>query len=639
MVNMQNAGTDVYYNGVWLRNCLTRQFDQTVEYDESGADRLFTKFTISVESLVSEDITEWGDCHGVVFERDNFNTASAQLKMSALHGLLSTPRQQFEYYQSGTVLIAANSYTTTDAGGNRLFGLMTDLHNGPRPISVSIQHVIAHKCYRVIFTIELALLICGDSPWPSTSDFQGLFGAKADVMQNRRLLSNRFSIEEVRDGSFYNTRTVIGRARVAHIDLWNMAIRYLLLPMLPAGYKRESIQFTHAANGLDVAYRVVDRQRYAAPPWPAIDFAGNHTEATGIDGVNSQGSISVRMVGQPGTAKKYLLLAAITVTEARIGKLGKLGTPDNHVIPRHIQITDVLQDNVVELSVQFDRHGVGTPETRFANAMFDRLGLLPSIFALKGDQNIRPDGRPINSDVWGGDIDGAGAPDPWGYETMPPYGVFAQYFQDGCWPIHLTPDGPGYRKPPFEGSYQQSDSVRTEYQRGSDGLGGEPPPAEQWTGAASEEHKAFPYTAVEVRTDYFNNYGWVSLPTLRDNIEPAEGDVVLTKLHGTVCSKNVFVTAKRVGQQPKLPKIDLEYTDDNGIQYVLDELHTEFVAPRQMGNGFDFEYEISVRLTYLMSRGIKTDDNLTFGSLPWDNTTKEANKVSLAEDQQDGNMV
>ena len=49
--------TDVFYNGVWLRNCLTRQFDQTVEYDESGTDRIFTRVTITVEAIVAEDLS------------------------------------------------------------------------------------------------------------------------------------------------------------------------------------------------------------------------------------------------------------------------------------------------------------------------------------------------------------------------------------------------------------------------------------------------------------------------------------------------------------------------------------------------------------------------------------------------------
>jgi hypothetical protein len=641
-----NEGTDVFYNGVWLRNCLTRQFDQTVEYDESGTDRLFTRFHITVENLVSENITEWGECHGALLNRTDLNHADAQTKMSALHGLLSVPRQYFEYRQGGVALIKADSNVAIDSVAGAVFQTTTDLNNGPKPKVVSIQHVIANKCYRVTFAIEICLLLCGELN--DTTTFAnvnwaslGLTGPKASAAINRKLLSNRFSIEEVRDGSFYNTRTVIGRARVAHPALWDLTIRYLLLPMLPFGYKRESLQFTHNSDGLDVAYRIVDRQRYAAPPWPAIDFHGTHTEATGMDGVISQGSVSVRMLGQPGTAKKYLLMAAIAVVESRIGKLGRLGEADTKVITDHIQITDVLHENVVEIAIAFRRFGEEEAQSsRFANVMYQRLGLLPSVFALQGNATVRSDGRPANSDLW------TFAPDPWGYEGHPPYGVFAQFLQDGCWPVHMTPDTSGYTGPPLESRYPQLDeesgSRGGSYQNGGDDLGSEPPPPDQsYSDRASEDHKALPYTDVEVKIDYFNDYGLVALPFIKSGSsdEPENDDVLITRLHAPTCRKNIFLTAKRVGAQPKIPKLDYDYTDANGIRYRLDEFHPEFTAPRLMANGLDFEYQINARLVYLMSRALKQDDELSFGSLPWDNTTKTENKVSLNTDQQDEEMA
>ncbi len=637
-----NAGTDVFYNGVWMRNCLTKQFDQTVEYDESGTDRIFTRFNITVENIISENIHEWGECHGILLNRTDLNNSDAQTKMSALHGLLSVPRQHFEYQQGGQTLIAANSNVAIDSVAGAIFQTSTDLNNGPKPRAVSIQHVIANKCYRILFSIEVCLLLCGewnDSDTFANVRFQNLVGPKASAAINRKLLSNRFSIEESRDGNFYNTRTVIGRARVAHPALWDLTVRYLLLPMLPYGYKRESMQFTHNADGLDVAYRITDRQRYAAPPWPAIDFQGTHTEATGMDGVMSQGSVSVRMQGQPGTAKKYLLMAAISVVEARIGKLGRLGEVDAKVIADHIQITDAIHENLVELSVAFRRFGDDSQQQRrFANIMYERLGLLPSVFALQGDATVRPDGRPANSDLW------TFAPDPWGGEGMPPYGVFAQFLQDGCWPVHMTPDTSGYTGPPLESRYPQmeSDDTSRSYQNGGEDIGTEPPPpGEGYLSRASDDHKALPWTHTEVKIDYFNDYGMVALPFIKysSGDEPGDGDVLITRLHAPTCRKNIFMTAKRAGAQPKIPKLDYRYTDKNGITYVLDEFHPEFTAPRQMANGLDFEYQINARMVYLMSRAIKEDDELSMGSLPWDNTTKDENKVSINKDQQDEEMA
>jgi hypothetical protein len=280
------AGTDVYYNGVWLRNCLTTQFDQTVEYDESRTDRLYTRFDITVETLVSEDIEDWEECHGAVFNRTDINHWNSQDKMAALHTVLSVPRGEFKYVQGGNTLLRANAEIGLNQEVGAYFLDSTDLNNGPKPRNVSIRHVIANKAYRVTFSIEVCVLFCGSLG--NVQQFNTILnnelqGPKAFGSVNRKLLSNRFSIEETRDGSFYNTRTMIGRARVAHPALWDTSVRYLLLPMLTYGYKRESISFTHSSDGLDVAYRVIDRQRYAAPPWPAVDFQGNHTEATGFN--------------------------------------------------------------------------------------------------------------------------------------------------------------------------------------------------------------------------------------------------------------------------------------------------------------------------------------------------------------------
>jgi hypothetical protein len=655
-MSLGSEGTEVYYNGVWLRNCITKQLDQSVEYDESGTDRLFTRFHITVESLVAE--SSLPQCLGTDFDSLSLDLSDAQTKMSALHGLLSVPRQEFIYKQGGVVLVAANALTAAGVQTSQsapatgpLFLTTTDLNNGPQPKNVSIQHVIANRCYRITFSIELCLLLCGplaDVTLFANSRTNATTGPKVDPLLNRRLLSNRFAIEESRDGSFLNTRTLIGRARVAHKDLWDLSVRYLLLPLLPFGYKRENISFTHSANGLDVAYRVVDKQRIAAPPWPAIDFAGNHTEATGIDGVNSMGSISVRMVGQPGTAKRYLLLSAIAVVESKIGKLGKFGEVDKHVLVEHIQISDVLHENVVELSLQYKRHaetvempwGPEVPrEERFANVMYQRLGLLPGVFALRsgGDQTIRQDGRPLNSDPW------PDAPDAWGWEGVPPYGVFAQFWQDGCWPEHYSPDLTGYTayEPTREYPRKEEEETPPPSFSMSDILGTDPPPPDEYENKASDEHKSLPYTHVEVKIDYFNDYGMVALPFIKysSGDEPGDGDVLITRLHAPTCRKNIFLTAKRAGAQPKIPKVDYRYTDKNGITYVLDEFHPEFTAPRLMADGLNFEYQINARMVYLMSRAIKEDDELSMGSLPWDNTTKDENKVSINKDQQDEEMA
>ena len=658
-MSLSDSGTNVYYNGVWLRNVLTKQFDQTVEYDSTGTDRIYTKFIISVESIVSDDeLHQLAGCTGASFVSGNVaanvaNFSNAQYKMQMLQSLLSVPRQRFEFWQGQNMFFAATSQlgaasSSQSYTGPKWFNNETDLDNGPKPRSVSISQVIANRCYRISFSIECCVLLC------LLNDGSTDFANFSPQAMNRRLLSNRFSIEEVRDGNFFNTRMIIGRARVAHIGLWDMGLRYLVMPILPNGYKRESVHFTHADNGLDMLYRVTDRQRYAAPPWPAVDFQGTHTEATGIDGVHSEGSVSVRMIGSPGTSKQWLLAACVVVAETKIGKIGPAGQEGEtapHVLVNHLQISDVLQDNVIELNIQFQRHGDYVPEPTsrsgehnepepqgFVAKMASKLGVLPGVFVLRsgGDQSVRLDGRPANSDPWPVNQD------PWGYEAFPPWGRFCTSLQDGCIPDHATATL-GYRGPAYTETPSGQDTEERHDYRNS--LGDEPPPPpppKEGEKQPSEEHQNAPYTFIEVRTDYFNDYGFVALPFIKStsgNDEPEDNDVLITRLHAPVCRKNLFMTAKRVGAQPKFPKLDYRYTDANGITFVLDEFHPEFLAPRMMADKINMEYQINARIVYLMSRALKQGDDLTAGTLPWDNQTKVDNKVSINTDQQDEEMA
>lgn len=654
--NTSDKGTDVIYNGVHLRNVLTRTFDQSVQYDDSGTDRMFNRFNISVESLVSDsDLSEWvatlSDHLGADGAPLNPGGAllTSQQKLQIVHALLSVPRQNFIYRQGDATVVEAvasitsqNQSSQSSFGGDR-FSPATDLDNGPKPRSVQVTQVIANRVYRIAFSIEVCLLYCGDFPAEVQLDNGARTPEKRSALTQRRLLSNRFSIDETRDGNFYNTRVLMGRARVAHMDLWSEAIRILVLPSLQPGYKREQVQFVVDPNGLDMSYRVVDKQRYAAPPYPATDFSGVHQETTGIDGAVSQGAISVKVFGSPDALKKALLLVAISIIQCRIGQFGKIAELDDNVVPEQVTITDVLQENVVEVSVQYMRKG-GTgkdKEERWLDIMTKRLGLLPSVAILQldpklvqqgktdiGDENYyRVDGRAPNTDIW------PVPSSPW--DDGAPYGIFAQYLQDGCVPVHSTPDTfytdevnpEDSERPPARTATVSTTPIGEDVDKypGGDVEGGV---------QVSQEQQSFPYTHVEIRSDYANDYGYVSLPKFSDAVAPADGDVVITKLHAGTCKKTVFFSAKRQGGQPNIPEIQPVQVDKNGIVYVLDEMHPEYVAPRLMPDQQNFEYEINMRLNYHMSRALKTSDKLSLGSLPWDTTTREDNETTLDQDRQ-----
>ena len=702
--------TDVYYNGVWLRNCLTRQFDQAVEYDESGTDRLFTRVTITVEAIVAEDlqssfllppgyrpdnssatnispfeIYNEGQCIGTHFTGQQYyqnqNSEpytpydfapgrfgpdnSAPEKMRWVHGLLSVPRQPFLYLNNNILLLRAHNNNTNGPDGfaDDEEDRDNDLDNGPKPKFVNITQVLGSRAYRIVFGIEICRLICGnpdlnynsgpndyesmaDDAWCGTASesWAALWGTqKVNRKANERILSNRFSIDESRDENFYVTRTLTGKARVRDVRFWNQGIRYLLLPGLPRGYQRISQQFITSANGLEITYRVVDKQRYAAPPFPGTSFSGVHMEKTGMDGAHSHGVVQVQINGGPTSSKKGLLAAAISIVESRIGKPSKkeIGETDEHCLIRDFAVTDVLHENAISVSVQFERHAPaeGADENaKWGNVFWHKLGLLPDVDTLlyQDGGNFRKDGEQYNRDQWP-------IPVPW--DDGAPYGIFSQYLQDGCCPWHFTPHStlaeelePDTAEPDYTQAPSQSSTQSRAYL--GDIRPDPVPPYRQGYEALDSEHIELPYTVYEVSSDYDTDKGLVALPIASDDPESEnENPCIIARIKTAVCRKTVFVSAKRVGANPKFPSIKDSFTDDNGISYFLDEYHPEFKGAKRMANGMDYEYEMHLRLVYLMSRPLKPSDKITYGVLPWDTADKKDHLVDLSASNQDERLV
>ena len=698
--------TDVYYNGVWLRNCLTRQFEQTVEYDESGTDRLFTRVNIVVEAIVAENLdsifqTPTGfrtDNSGVSFPGFNSynegycigthfagalygqnkapewyhpsqfgagangpdNTAPEKIRW--VHGLLSVPRQEFLYYNNLILMLRAYNPNTNGPTGWAENEILQDqdLDNGPKPKFVNITQVLGSRAYRITFGIEICRLICKVPPYPTndnagelpgqeewcgtaTPEWANLWGSeKVNERINRALLSNRFSIDESRDDNFYVTRTLTGKARVRDPSMWRLGIRYLLLPGLPRGYQRVHQQFVTAPNGLDITYRVVDRQRYAAAPFPAVSFSGQHMEKTGIDGSHSHGVVQLVMNGGPTSSKKGLLAAAISIVEARIGQPSKKqpGQTTEHCIVRDVSVTDILNENSISLSVQFERHAEDEGEDKnhkWGNVFWNKLGLLPDVDTLlyQNGGNPRKDGEQYNRDQWP-------IPVPW--DDGAPYGIFSQYLQDGCCPWHFTPHStiPDDQDIDDTADYTPQSPEPATVSRAyvGDTKDEAAPPYRGPYERLEEEHIQMPYTVYEISSDYETDNGLVALPVASDEETTyRQNNCIISRIRTAVCRKTIFVSAKRVGGNPKFPSMKDSFVDENGIEYFLLEHHPEFKGARKMANGIDYEYEAHVRLVYLMSRPIGPSDKVTYGALPWDINGKSSHYADLSEQNQDERLL
>lgn len=290
--------THVVYGDIRFHNCLTRDWHQEIRYDESGTDLLFTKIRMTFQGVAHLQHPEDEPIDKAVCWIGPEGPAGTPKNMPELwkyiHQRLREPRLPLRVYLDDDLFLFVGpadgmgaKYPTRDADA------------GPKPIDVSITSIAGTQLFNVRFTIEVAIL-------PECADQKSYAGRGAIV------ISNRWSVSESMDDSFYVTRTIRGRMRLSHPVLPASEFKYLMVPALENGFRRDSIEFTVAANGLDCDYTVRDVQSQDAPPWPVVKWNVVHRETTN-DGVTWFTDISIRLDGAPSTPKGYLMMRAVQI--------------------------------------------------------------------------------------------------------------------------------------------------------------------------------------------------------------------------------------------------------------------------------------------------------------------------------------
>lgn len=373
------ADSTVTYNGVTIRNCLTRMFEQENVLDESGTDTLFYRFRLSVVGYIHLHANANSKTK---ITGPNAESGSIATQHRAIRAKLMENRKDFLFSVGNIELLRATA--------------STDVNNGPHPQKFDIIHIGGIGMLRVSFTIEICKVECGGS------DVSG---------ESLGVLSNRWSINEDFDHNWFATRTVRGRLRVASISLNPQAFRGWVVPPLQRGFKRQRMSFTTATNGLELEYEITDQQVFAAAPNPAKSWTASHVEST-TDGVNAFGSVAVRVEGHPGVDKRELVSLAAKICEARL----KLRESSGNFLLEGVEITDPLNEAAIEMRIRV-RH----------------LREVQSYFGMIGDLM----GKPLSSDDLRGDeYDQFTSPVPTSSDLTSPTGLFICYLQTPCSPDH-----------------------------------------------------------------------------------------------------------------------------------------------------------------------------------------------------------
>jgi len=630
------SGTTLWYNGVVMRDCETQSFEQSVQFDESGTDVLFSRFRIRVASTLTAV-----HYSGTPFGIDTQSGLTAVQRMQDIQARLWSPRQDFWFTVDGSVpdeklggtpQNAALLTATGQTSGAMLIhpgfpdlgsigrSTVVDPDNGPKPKNVSIQQIFGGRAMRVSFDIEVCRRLC-----LSNYDLPPIeFGP---VVGNANVLSNRWMLEESKGETWVTTRAFSGTLRVVNASFWPHLMRFLVIPPLLNGYRRMRQSFTDDPTGLVLKYRVEDQQAEAAPPWPAVDWKAHHAEtASGPNGSILSGEISVRLTGPPGVDKVQLIASAGKVAVDRISGLAPTWEGPNRIshstIIKSASIVNILNEPTIELRVQAQY--TDFDEGRALAMRVEQMG--EPLTTLTGTDPYEIEG--YDPRKW---------PVPLPFDSPTPAGTFACYLQNPCSIWHGFPGGtlpgsnpPAIRPPERPSGYPDQSEIET-YPT--------PLPDDQtylrpYTPSdPKNDIYNFPYSFIDLQQKYRTATGWVQLPYAGTD---ADKDALLVKLHGRITRRVLVMEASRDGRMPTVPQLVEDSIDVNGTREVLEYFDFDIKAPELLADGAGRRYAVRAEYSYLLEKGLSNYAKVRGAVSQLDKLLPSANWLDLTTQQVTG---
>jgi len=299
----------VTYNGVTLPYASATDFRQEAVYEDSGTDRIYTKFDIRVRCLINADVLTMLAPDLIV--GGNPQTDNAATIMKAVRARLMRPRKRLQFNFNGFNLIP---YTQDDQAGT------VDAKNGPQPMSceiVSLQDVSFLLSYHVV------------AHYWENNRINPLDNDPARVVENRvgnNVLSNRWSetveiddcqyTKRIRDGKFI-IRSDNDAGRIA--DTFRSQFAVLSVPV---GFLRTAAKYTQSPDGLAIQYHIEDTEVFLTPPPPAFAAEGEYILNTAKKSAHLWHEVRVKLKGSKNTIKSRLISAAIGVAVNKLGTVG-----------------------------------------------------------------------------------------------------------------------------------------------------------------------------------------------------------------------------------------------------------------------------------------------------------------------------
>lgn len=613
--------TTVTYNGVTLYNVVTRAWSEEVQMDESGTDALFVRVRMRFEGILHAQgtagivagLSDYGGPGGTytggvqggggapAWIGVNGMPANLESGLDDIRRRLWEPRKALKVaFGSQTALEVAAATSSIGAAG------YVDTDNGPKPKAVEITHVLGQQVLRIAFSIDAAILPC---PGGATRSLPPV-------------LNNRWSIQETMDDRFFTTRTIRGRMRISSANLSAEAYRKDVIPRLENGFRRERIEFTTAANGLEAEYSITDRQVFEAAPWPASKIEGSQSVST-ADGLTMLDEVNVRLEGHPGTPRELLLVRCVQVIESRMGDLSKLNNV-NQDQDKQIRIVEsasftvpIGDANIVSASLRtrtvIGQKGQSLDFANLASAKITDKLKLPDLQGHKYDPRLSPLPGAHGFNIHAGQE---------GYRFPIETFIVRCALQSPCdGGTHGIPGGsttPSVTKQPKTGERGETEITRSTSQLQERSTQDD----------LSAEQRNAPYTICTVENRIIISECKVHCPLGAAGENGATSAVVI--LTEPIARMEFQVEHERIGIMPKVPKASKTFAQ-SGITYTLLSHSVRVHPPIPLPGSTGKVYRAGASYVYAMARATTEKDTVQIETMPaadYENEHVEVLKLS-----------
>jgi len=590
--------TRVIYNDVVLNNVLIREFRQEVVYDASRTDSLFSRYTITVEGLIT-------DYAAGVHVTDRYGTRQRSNEwLRTLRIALSEPRRQLRIEQVEWLggQERAEVILWCDPADQSPSNPARDLSNGPKPIDLQVKAFLGTHAIRIVWTVQCDLL----QPPMNSHELSFLDG----YQEPQPVLDNRWSVAEEFDENLFCTRTISGSLRMSVAAAkTGFDYRWLAVPGLEAGFKRQRMRYAVQPDGLEVQYEIQDRQWHTMPPWPCTDMRIRHQRSTNY-GLNHLAVCDVELSGPPYAPKTALLCRLAQILDFY---LGLLQNAKNYSKTWTIRQADLIEEvgpqNRVSGRIEIQILGPVDEKTKSYSDEF----LTQHLMSMGRDLDLtgQPDPQvPHHQSPGPYSPSIAEMPSPFGYNTWGGernagvIALFQCYLQRPYRPPHGMANWPA---PQPEESEKEAREKPTKVER---------VPADQLVPERSDnysdEHKQNLYTYVRMKNVYSIDLMKVGCPQIYDANRKTTQVIQLAQ---QTVRRTVLYDAERLGTWPELPQ-PTDYELPGGNKAVLVKYKISPFPPTTSATGEGLIYRVQGRYQWILEEPLEQDQHWPLGHLP-----------------------